>query len=163
MRDFVAIDFETANQYRTSVCSVGVVIVRGGEIVDEFYKLVRPYPNFYTWRATQCHGLSGADTEDALDFPDIWEAIAPRIEGLPLVAHNKSFDESCLKKCHEYYEIDYPSYEFFCTLKAARKAFPHLQNHQLHTVSAEVGFILENHHHALADAQACAMIAINIL
>ena len=30
MRDFAAIDFETANNERTSVCSVGVVIVRNG-------------------------------------------------------------------------------------------------------------------------------------
>lgn len=30
MRDFAAIDFETANNERTSVCSVGVVIVRDG-------------------------------------------------------------------------------------------------------------------------------------
>ena len=36
MRDFAAIDFETANNERTSVCSVGVVIVRDGEIVDTF-------------------------------------------------------------------------------------------------------------------------------
>ena len=28
MKDFAAIDFETANEQRTSVCSVGVVIVR---------------------------------------------------------------------------------------------------------------------------------------
>ena len=34
MQDFAAIDFETANNERSSVCSVGVVIVRGGEIVD---------------------------------------------------------------------------------------------------------------------------------
>ena len=34
MQDFAAIDFETANFERSSVCSVGVVIVRGGEIVD---------------------------------------------------------------------------------------------------------------------------------
>ena len=34
MKDFAAIDFETANEQRTSVCSVGVVIVRDGEIVD---------------------------------------------------------------------------------------------------------------------------------
>ena len=33
MKDFAAIDFETANNERTSVCSVGVVIVRDGEIV----------------------------------------------------------------------------------------------------------------------------------
>ena len=37
MRDFAAIDFETANNERSSVCSVGVVIVRDGEIVDTFY------------------------------------------------------------------------------------------------------------------------------
>ena len=34
MENFAAIDFETANEQRTSVCSVGVVIVRDGEIVD---------------------------------------------------------------------------------------------------------------------------------
>ena len=34
MRDFAAIDFETANNERSSVCSVGIVIVRNGEIVD---------------------------------------------------------------------------------------------------------------------------------
>ena len=32
MKDFAAIDFETANEQRTSVCSVGVVIVRDGEM-----------------------------------------------------------------------------------------------------------------------------------
>ncbi len=31
MKDFAAIDFETANNERTSVCSVGVVIVKEGE------------------------------------------------------------------------------------------------------------------------------------
>ena len=31
MKDFAAIDFETANQQRTSVCSVGIVIVRVGK------------------------------------------------------------------------------------------------------------------------------------
>ena len=163
MENFVAIDFETANQHRTSVCSVGIVIVRDGEVVDEFYKMIKPYPNFYTRWATACHGLSAVDTEDALDFPSIWMDIAPQIEGLPLVAHYKSFDEGCLKKCHEYYEIEYPGYEFFCTLKAAKKVFPGLINHQLHTVSAEVGYNMKNHHHALADARACAVIAMNIL
>ena len=46
MRDIAAIDFETANNERTSVCSVGVVIVRDGEIVDTFYSLIQPEPNY---------------------------------------------------------------------------------------------------------------------
>ena len=40
MRDFAAIDFETANNQRSSVCSVGVVVVRNGEIADTFYSLI---------------------------------------------------------------------------------------------------------------------------
>ena len=48
MKDFAAIDFETANSERTSVCSVGVVVVRGGRIIDTFYSLIQPEPNYYS-------------------------------------------------------------------------------------------------------------------
>lgn len=48
MTDFAAIDFETANGRRSSVCSVGIVVVRNGEIVDRFYSLIQPAPNYYT-------------------------------------------------------------------------------------------------------------------
>ena len=48
MENFAAIDFETANEQRTSVCSVGVVIVRNGEIADSYYSLIRPEPEYYT-------------------------------------------------------------------------------------------------------------------
>lgn len=44
MKDFAAIDFETANQQRTSVCSVGIVIVMDGEIADSYYSLINPEP-----------------------------------------------------------------------------------------------------------------------
>ena len=48
MKDFVAIDFETANGRRSSVCAVGIVVVRNDEIVDSFYSLIHPSPNYYT-------------------------------------------------------------------------------------------------------------------
>lgn len=70
MRNFAAIDFETANNERTSVCSVGVVIVRDGEIVDSFYSLIQPEPNYYNYWCTQVHGLTRQDTEDAPVLPE---------------------------------------------------------------------------------------------
>lgn len=33
---FAAMDFETANQQRTNVCSVGIAVVHAGEITDRF-------------------------------------------------------------------------------------------------------------------------------
>ncbi len=163
MENFAAIDFETANKERTSVCSVGLVIVRNGEIVDSYYSLIQPEPNYYSYWNTQVHGLKKCDTEDAPLFPDVWKEIESRIEGLPLVAHNKSFDESCLKAVFRCYRMDYPEYNFHCTCKAAKKAFPCAPNHQLHTISELCGYHLEQHHHALADAEACAWIAMKIL
>ena len=84
MKDFAAIDFETANNERSSVCSVGVVIVRGGEIVDSFYSLIQPEPNYYNYWCSQVHGLCSEDTEEAPIFPEVWKQIEPLIEGLPV-------------------------------------------------------------------------------
>ena len=46
---FCAIDFETANECPSSVCSVGVVIVRNDIIVDSLYSLIHPEPEYYQW------------------------------------------------------------------------------------------------------------------
>ena len=163
MKDFIAIDFETANAERSSVCSVGIVIVKDGEIVDKFYSLIQPEPDYYSYWNTRVHGLTQKDTMDAPVFPKVWEQVELLIEDLPFVAHNARFDEGCLKAVFKVYQMDYPDYEFHDTLKAARKAFPCAPNHQLHTISALCGYDLTMHHHALADAEACARIAIEIL
>jgi DNA polymerase III, epsilon subunit and related 3''-5'' exonucleases len=163
MKDFVAIDFETANGKRSSVCSMGMIVVCNGVIADKYYTLIRPVPNYYSFWTTKIHGLAYYDTIHAPTFKEIWEAMQPKIGNLPLVAHNSPFDSSCLRAVHEAYEMVYNEYEFHCTLKAARKCLPGLANYQLHTVAEHVGYNLQDHHNALADAEACAAIALQIL
>ncbi len=160
MKDFAAIDFETANGCRSSVCSVGIVVVRDGVMTDSFYSLIKPEPNYYSWFCQQVHGLGHEDTDTAEVFPKVWAKVEPLIKGLPLVAHNKQFDEGCLRAVMQVYQMDWPDYDFRCTLKASRYKLRNLENHQLHTVAAACGYTLERHHHALADAEACAAIAI---
>ncbi len=164
MKDFAAIDFETANECRSSVCSVGVVVVRDGVITGTFYSLIHPEPDYYQWFCQRVHGLGPGDTDGAPVFPEVWKKIEPLIGGLPLVAHNSQFDEGCLREAFQVYRMDYPEYEFRDTLAASRLCFGHsLPNHQLQTVAAACGYDLTNHHHALADAEACAAIALKIL
>jgi DNA polymerase-3 subunit epsilon len=164
LQNFAAIDFETANIQPTSVCSVGVVIVRGGRVAHELYRLIRPRPNVYSYWNTRVHGLTREDTDTAPDFPEVWTGIEPLIAGLPLVAHNSPFDEGCLKAAHLLYRIPYPDYTFYCTCRASRRKFGRLlPNHRLPTVAAYCGYDFNRHHHALADAQACAVIAARIL
>lgn len=164
IKDFVAIDFETANRFPSSVCSVGLVFVADGKIKNKTYRLIRPCPNFYSHWNTEIHGLTFIDTDDADDFPTVWAEIAPLIGNLPLIAHNSPFDEGCLKAVYATYHLTYPDYHFLCTCRASRKIFgKSLPNHQLQTVAAHCGYDLTKHHHALADAEACAAIAIKIL
>ena len=194
LRDFIAIDFETANQQPSSVCSVGVVMVRGGQVVDSFYSLIQPEPNYYNYWCQRVHGITESDTDDAPVFSKVWQQLEERIAevflrpdgskrpeverfpeqelddmryqiaAIPFVAHNARFDEGCLKAVFRIYQMDYPGYRFYDTLTASRRQFGQsLPNHQLHTVAAACGYDLQNHHHALADAEACAAIALYLL
>ena len=164
MTDFAAIDFETANREPSSVCSVGVVIVRGGVVKEKIYRLIRPWPDYYSRFNTAIHGLRWEDTVAAPNFPAVWADIAPRIEGLTLVAHNRPCDEGCVRAAFSHYGMMWPGYEFRCPCRASRRVFGRtLPNHQLQTVAARCGYDLTCHHHALADAEACAVIALHIL
>lgn len=58
--------------------------------------------------------------------------------------------------------MEYPHYEFHCTCIAPRKRWPG-GHPNLDIIAARCGYDLKNHHHALADAEACAAIALEIL
>ena len=162
LSDFAAIDFEAANAAFTSACSMGLVIVRNDEIVERFYGLMKPVPNHYDWYNTKVHGITKKDTEKAPTFPYLWNQVKDKVEGLPFVAHGMLFDQHVLRSLHELYKIPYPGYKFYCTHVGSQQALPNLENHKLQTVAKHFGFDLSKHHNALADAEACAVIAINI-
>ena len=154
IRDFITIDFETANQQPSSVCSVGVVMVRNGQIVDTFYSLIQPEPNYYCYFCQRVHGITQSDTDDAPVFSKVWQQLEERIVEV-FFPNMQDF---------RVYQMDYPDYRFYDTLTASRRQFGHsLPNHQLHTVAAACGYDLQRHHHALADAEACAAIALYLL
>ena len=127
LNNFVAIDFETANFKRSSVCSVGIVVVENHQVVDEYYSLIHPTPNYYAQINTSIHGLTRRDTDSARLFPEVWSEIAPRVRDYPFVAHNSPFDESCLKAVMLSYGMNYPAaYRFFCTCLTSRRLLPQL-------------------------------------
>ena len=78
------------------------------------------------------------------------------------MAHNKSFDESCLKAVFRVYQMDYPIYEFHCTCIESHKRWPE-GHHNLDIIAARCGYDFKKHHHALADVEACAAIALEII
>jgi len=166
MNRFVAIDVETANANSSSICAVGAIKVDNGVITDKFYRLVRPYPNYYLQRFTdEIHGISRADTDQSPTFAGIWPELSRFIAGYPLVAHNMRFDKECLHATAKVYGINFPDTDFYCTLQAARKKIPRqlCSSFSLPHLADFLGIPFNNHHCAYADAEACAKIAIAIL
>ncbi|NJM77354.1 MAG: 3'-5' exonuclease [Acaryochloridaceae cyanobacterium RU_4_10] len=157
MSTFVAIDFETANRSRESACSIGMVRVEKGEIVQREHYLIRPHqPEF---EFTYIHGIRWKDVAKELTFGERWPEIEAVLKGTDFIAaHNASFDRGVLNACCDIYNIQRPKQDFLCTVQLARKTWK-LHPTKLPNVCEYLGLEL-NHHHALSDAEACAQIVI---
>ena len=162
MENFAAIDFETANYFKNSACSVGLVRFINGVEQDSCYSLIKPAKLYFIPEWTRdIHHISYSDVMDKPAFPEIWnKMVMPFINqtpGIPLVAHNSSFDMGVISGCCEYFGISKPELEYFDSLCIARKTWPELTSHKL-TSLGEYFNIEYNAHDALEDSRTCGII-----
>lgn len=160
--DFIALDFETANRYPSSACAIGVVRVKDGRIIDEWSSLIRPAPFFFGYYHMAVHGITPDLVTEAPNFEEVWERIDRYFKGTDaIVAHNAPFDMRVLRASLDYYRIAHDLPPSVCTYRLSRKKLPGLPNHRLNTVSEYLNIPL-NHHDALSDARAAALIMLKL-
>jgi len=160
--DFTAIDFETANNSAASACSVGMVKVRDGQVVDSAYWLIKPplgYDAFLEWNV-RIHGIMAADVVDALLWSEQLSDFTSFAENDVLVAHNARFDMGVIDSASRASFVPTPAYSYLCSLQVARKTY-HLDSYRLPSAAMAAGFEDFDHHNALADARACAAIMVH--
>ena len=158
--NFTAIDFETANEQMSSVCSLGVVTVRNGKITDRKYKLIKP-PDFrFNWRNIQVHGIQASDVENELEFYRYWNSLKEILNEFPIIAHNAGFDIGVLKAVLETYQLENPDLEYSCSLRISRRTWTGLPSYSLGKLGKEFGYTFR-HHHALEDAEMSAQLIID--
>ncbi|WP_137846491.1 3'-5' exonuclease [Microbacterium sp. 2FI] len=160
--DFTAIDFETANSSNASACAVGLVRVRGGEVVAQTGWLIRPpagHDRFFELN-TRIHGIREEDVVDAPTWTQQLSAIAAFAGDDVLVAHNAGFDMAVLKRACEATGDECPPFRYACSLQLARRVYD-LESYRLPFVAAEAGFGAFAHHNATADALACAHVMLD--
>lgn len=163
MKNFIALDYETANSAYESICSVGYSVVEDGEITSSYYSLIKPpqeFSNFDPFN-TSIHGIRKADVKNAPSFKDIWPDFEDLYskKNLPLAVHYAGFDIHVTKSILEYYKLGYQEIRFYDTCTVSKKIWPELLNFKLNTISNFLKIELE-HHDAASDAKACALIAI---
>lgn len=157
--EFVAIDFETATPEKDSACAVGVVWVKGLDIVEEYYTLIQPPNNEYNFYNTRVHGIKAKDTAAAPTFAEVYPKLRSILQGKKMVAHNASFDREILFHTMLSYGLKFSELElpkkWDCTVKLYRKKGLFKTN--LAACSQLYGIPLK-HHNALSDAAACAKL-----
>jgi DNA polymerase-3 subunit epsilon len=160
--DFTAIDFETANGKPASACAVGLVRVRGGQIVATYSTLINPPTGWLDFHPgnIRVHGIYPKDVENAPTWPEVLAQMLDFIEGDVLIAHNASFDMAVMRKTTEAVGGTLPELNYACSLLISRKTY-NLESYRLNQVAYAVGHEEFDHHDALADSDACARIIIH--
>jgi DNA polymerase-3 subunit epsilon len=160
--NFTAIDFETANSSNASACSVGLVKVRDGLVVDRASWFIRPplgHDHFSEWN-TRIHGIVAPDVADAALWSEQLPDLVAFADDDHLVAHNAGFDMGVISGACRASLIEVPRFSYLCSLKVARKTY-NLDSYRLPVAAMAAGFEDFAHHDALADSEACAAIIIH--
>lgn len=156
---FCAVDFETADDGRDSACAIGLARVEGGRVVYADAALICPPRRSEMFVAV--HGLRWPDLKDQPPFPEVWKRFAPLLDGCKrLAAHNAPFDRGVLEACCRAAGIAPPTHPWVCTLKLSKARWPKPASNALPAVCERLGVVLERHHHAGADAEACARVLV---
>lgn len=162
--NFVALDVETANSSRGSICSIGLATVEDGVIVRRDNLLCKPPGSLNGFDSfnTKIHGISAPMVASSPSFSQRLTEVLGLIGDRPVVCHNASFDIGALRDACIAGELAWPSFDYACTLVMSRRALPHLISYRLPIVADDLGVPLLSHHDAGQDAAASAGIALEL-
>lgn len=156
VKDFVAIDVETANHHE-DICQVGIAVVKNGVIRETRVWMVQPPNNHYDEPQMYVHGITPDHTKDSPYFDAVWEELHPYLAGQVLVAHNHYTEERVLSKNvtkYGIFPIGVNIHNIECTCEMH-------QGRNLKDVCQAYGLSYEGHHDAGFDAERCAQFYLN--
>jgi DNA polymerase-3 subunit epsilon len=159
---FVAIDVETANADRASICQIGAVRVEDGIVVDTFVTLVDPETYFDPWNV-QIHGIAAATVRGQPSFPGLVTRLSDFVASTVVASHT-AFDRLAVERAHAKYNIAPPCWCWLDTARVARRAWKDLaqSGYGLTNVAAYCG-IEFRHHDALEDARAAGQVLLRAM
>jgi DNA polymerase-3 subunit epsilon len=157
--DFIALDVETANADFASICSIGLVHFRSGNVFKSITILVDPEDEFDPINIS-IHGIRPEDVRGKPPMAKVFPAIAASLEDV-VVVHHSAFDKTALTRAASKYGVSKLPCVWLDTVRVARRAWPHFKadggGHGLARLAQEFG-IQFRHHDAAEDARAAGLV-----
>ena len=155
---FVAFDLETTGLQpsQDKIVEIGAVIVRDGQIGQQFQTLVNPGVPMPS-AAYAVNHITDAMLAGAPSIEQVLPAFLRFIGDLPLVAHNASFDADFLAYAAGSMNLAF-SNPVADSLALSRSCWPRLDHYKLGDVCEKIHYVNQDAHRALSDAMAVAAI-----
>ena len=157
---FIAVDVETANRQKGSICQVGLAMVSGDGKIETIGILIDPEQPFEDFNV-DLHGIDKITVEGAPSFETVVQRLRPFLERHILVQHS-NFDKQAFKEACEAYGIPELKSHWLDSVRVARKAWPELSGnggHGLASLKTHLGLDFD-HHDAEEDAFAAAQVVL---
>jgi DNA polymerase-3 subunit epsilon len=161
IQKITALDFETANYFRGSICAAGVAVIEDGCITGTKRWLIKPHNKcgVFIPEFIKIHSITPDMVKDAPSFVEIFPELRIYLEGAVVIAHNSSFDMTALRDVLTLYSMEFPEFEYGCTMELSKKVWKKISGYSLDKVCSALNHSF-NHHDALEDAVACAHILL---
>ncbi|WP_322970346.1 exonuclease domain-containing protein [Faecalibacter sp. LW9] len=162
MKNFVAIDFETANRKRISACSIGLSIFEDGKLIECKHFYIKPPINEeFESINMRIHKITPEDVKDACNFLDLWNTqLNSILNNQFIVLHNSSMDYSILKQLIEFYDIKNVYFKYLDTMLLAKNlGYPQ----KLELLCEEFNIKFDNIHKADEDSKVCGELFLKLI
>jgi DNA polymerase-3 subunit epsilon len=163
VEDFVALDVETANADFGSICSIGLVHFRSGELFKKLTILVNPEDRFDEINIS-IHGIRPEQVSGAPTMDKVFPVIAQALSGTAIV-HHSPFDKTAIARAATRYGFGALPCSWLDTLQVSRRAWKHFAGDGGYGLAnlAKAFKIDFQHHDAAEDARAAGLILLRAM
>lgn len=161
--DFISLDVETANADFGSICSIGLVHFRQGQVFHQLTILVDPEDSFDS-RNVAIHGITPDMVLGKPTMKQVLPIVAQQLENT-IVTHHSQFDRGALRRAAARYGLGDLDCNWMDTLKVARRTWREFADnggYGLANLARSFG-IAFRHHDAAEDARAAGLIMLRAL
>lgn len=157
--DFIAIDVETANADRASICQIGIACYSDGVVIAEWSSLINP-EDYFDDTNVDIHGIDEADVKNQPKFYQIYPTLSELLSAAICVSHS-SFDKTAIERVTKKYNLPEIPITWLDSTRVVRRTWDECaqKGYGLANVCKIINYKFE-HHDALADAKACGAIML---
>jgi DNA polymerase III subunit epsilon len=160
--NFIALDVETANADMSSICSLGLVHFKDGEVFKDLSTLIDPEDHFDPVNIS-VHGIK---PEDVIGKPTIRAAYPALLENLAncIVVHHTHFDRTAFRQIAAKLSQSELPCHWLDSARMARRAWERFSQSGFGLKNLAAEFQIEfQHHQPSEDARCAGMVALRAI